>query len=71
MSKVLGIASLMLAGLFSLVFVEGWIELLVRLGMKEGVRIGFTLWPGNMISLGVLLLAFVFAVAGGKALEQS
>ena len=70
MNRALGVTSLMLAGIFAVVFVGGWVELLLRLGVPEGVRIGLTLWPGNAVSLGLLLLAFVFSVAGGKVLEQ-
>jgi len=60
----------MLAGIFALVFVGGWVELLLRHGLKEGVRISLILWSGNVIPFGLLFLAFAFGVVGGKALEQ-
>ena len=70
MTKVLGTLLLAIAGLLLLVFVGGWIELLVRHGLVDGVRIGFTLWPGNVVALGVLVLAIVFGTLAGKALDQ-
>ena len=68
--KALGITASTASGIFLVIYIFGWIVVITEHGAAEGVRIGFTLWPGNLIGLVVLALVIVFGAAGVILLRE-
>jgi hypothetical protein len=66
--KLVGILLLLIGAVFALIYVAAWIVLLREHGAAEGVRIGFTLWPGNVVGFAILFLAVAFGGSGGLML---
>jgi hypothetical protein len=62
--KVIGTISLLVGALFIAIYAGAWIALIVEHGPAEAVRIGFTLWPGNIVQLVLLAFTLVFSIGG-------
>jgi hypothetical protein len=68
--KGLGIFSLVMATLLLVVYVGAWVDLFLRYGPAEAVRIGFTLWPGNVVGFVVFTFMLAFGICGIRLLEE-
>jgi hypothetical protein len=49
--------------ILSAIYVVAWITLVSEHGAAEAMRIGFTVWPGNVI--GIVLFALSAFLSGG------
>ncbi len=63
MKAIAAIAMFVGAALLVL-WVAGWIVLIAEAGLREGIRRGLTLWPGNVVCGVMLAVSIVFGVGG-------
>jgi hypothetical protein len=68
--KPIGAISLLVGAALLVVYVVAWIVLIFQHGLSDGVRLGFTLWPGNVVQFTILALVFIFG-GGGFLLLKS
>jgi hypothetical protein len=54
--KIVGVTAVIVGVLLLAVYIVAWIILVAEHGAAEALRLGFTLWPGNVV--GFMLLAF-------------
>ena len=67
--KALGVAALAIGAILFTIYVGAWIELMLRYGVREAVRVGFTIWPGNVIGFAILGFSVIFC-SGGLAMMK-
>jgi hypothetical protein len=61
--KVIGVTAVIVAAILLVIYLVAWIALVAEHGAAEAVRLGLTLWPGNVV--GFVLLALIIILGGG------
>jgi hypothetical protein len=67
--KAIGTAAATIGVILFAIYVVAWISLVVEHG-ADAVRIGFTIWPGNVVGLAILALSIVFGTSGWALLGE-
>ena len=65
--KLIGAIALTVGIILSAIYVIAWVTLVSEHGAAEAMRIGLTVWPGNVIGMALFALSF-FLSGGGMAL---
>lgn len=68
--KVLAIIAIFIGFALSTAVLLSWISLITDNGLTEGVRLGLTLWPGNVMGLVALGISIICLGSGYALLAQ-
>src|SRR5690606_21513828 len=64
--KAIGALAAAVAVILFAIYLLAWVALFAEHG-TDAVRIGLTIWPGNVIGLGLLALSILFCITGWMA----
>ena len=68
--KAIAVAAVVIGVVLFALYAIAWVVLVAQNGAAEAIRLGLTIWPGNVVGFALLGLSILFGVGGLMLLDE-